>query len=319
MEPALIFVAVLVGVAVLSAMGYFLYPVFFPKVCQLSDSQKEIYELTSEEDSTDYAFRCKTGFSGNPTDISFECSDDKDDTYFTSISGCEPDCTLSDQQSEKYEMQDDEISCKDGYVQEGDEITPSCANGSYTFPAGFGCVNEDGGGAVECKIGDYSFSGAPKGTFVSYTNPNNMHIAQEISSPGIWDATQFDGAGGWLFVADKGHFGWGMARVPESSRSDPNANIVTLDNGAPGILLAGGSAAPLDELFGRNTDGGPMNRDPTTDPLFSPDENAADIIRSVASTWPGGYHYYMVNLDWDGYIPEQSGDDGCDWYRAQEE
>ena len=81
----MIFFVVLVGVVVLSAMGYFLYPVFFPKVCQLSDSQKEIYELTSEEDSTDYAFRCKTGFSGNPTDISFECSDDKDDTYFTSI------------------------------------------------------------------------------------------------------------------------------------------------------------------------------------------------------------------------------------------
>jgi len=128
------------------------------KVCDLSEDQKEIYTLTSEPDSTEYTFECKSGWWGDGSEITYEaCSDQGSEHYFTSIQGCTKVCGLSEDQQGMYDINaiitssgpdanaSYSITCSDGFEQEGEEIQFVCNDGIITFGGGFGCNSEGTG------------------------------------------------------------------------------------------------------------------------------------------------------------------------------
>lgn len=130
-------------------------------VCQLSEDQKEIYTLTSEPDSTEYTFECKSGWWGDESKITYEpCSDQE--PYFKSIQGCTKICDLKEDERDKYVLNPQiiadgpdanasySITCKEDYEQEGDEIKFECNDGIITFNEGFGCKER-----LTCQAGEY--------------------------------------------------------------------------------------------------------------------------------------------------------------------
>ena len=121
------------------------------EVCQLTNDQKEIYTLTSEPDSTEYTFECKSGWWKVGSEITYEpCSDQGSEHYFTSIQGCTKICDLSEDQQGMYDLKKQvtadgpdanasySITCNEDFQPEGDGIKFKCNDGIITFDDGFG-------------------------------------------------------------------------------------------------------------------------------------------------------------------------------------